>query len=75
MATRLDGGSFGMDVFVAIAEASVIGTLVDVGLTAVSNLPTVLVTGAQAPYIAVAVAAVTAAVQITRAYKNNRATE
>ena len=70
--SSLDGGSFGLDIFVAVAEASILGTLVDVGLVALSNLPTVLITAGNAPYVATAIAAVTAALLIRKAYANNR---
>jgi hypothetical protein len=69
----LDGGNFGLETFEVLAESSLVGTLVDVGLTAVSNLPTHLISAGYAPYVALVVAAIMGAVGIRRAYKRNRA--
>lgn len=68
---RLDGGNFGFEVTEGIAEAGIIGTLMDVVLVSLSSLPVHVVTAAQSPYVAGAVAGVIAIVQTARAFRRN----
>ena len=68
----VDGTGLGLEIFESLAEAALIGTLVDIGLTAVANLPVFIVSASNAPYVALTVSAITAAVQIRRSFKRNR---
>lgn len=65
-----DKGSFALDSVFSIAEGGLIGTFAAVLLTALSNLPVVLISAVNAPYVALAVGAIVALKGINDAYTN-----
>lgn len=68
----IDGKNFGFEMAEAFVEAGLIGTLVDIILTALSNLPVYLISaGVQALAVSSVVAAMIAIVQVRRAFKRN----
>ena len=67
----IDGRNFGLEMAEAFIEAGLIGTLVNIILVALSNLPVYIISAAQAPYVSLVVGAIITIVQIRKAFKRN----
>lgn len=68
---HLDGANFAFNVVEGVAEAGIAGTLTEVVLTALSNLPVVVISSTNALPVSVAIAGLIAIVQIGRAFRRN----